>query len=78
MLSNCFGRAAAVPQFGWTALMYAAKYGHTKAVSVLVGAGAALDAVDKVGLCRAAACPIGLCGVVLCLTLLSTFVCVWS
>ena len=50
MLSICVGRAAAVPQeFGRTALMWAALKGHTEAVSVLVGAGAALDAVNKVG-----------------------------
>ena len=55
MFGICFGWAAAVPQDGRTALMLAALLGHTEAVSVLAGAGAALDARDKVGLCRAAA-----------------------
>ena len=55
MFGICFGRAAAVPQDGSTALMLAALNGHTEAVSALVGAGAALDAVDEVGLCRATA-----------------------
>ena len=36
-----------MPQDGFTALMLAARRGGTEAVSVLVGAGAALDVVSK-------------------------------
>ena len=37
-------------------LLWAAKEGRTVAVSALVGAGADVNAVTKVGLCRAAVC----------------------
>ena len=58
-------RGGAVPQDGWTALMWAAERGHAEAVSVLVGAGAALDVRDKeVLVCRAGciACHMGVLG----------------
>lgn len=32
---------------GWTALMYASRYGHTEAVDALLQAGALLEIVDR-------------------------------
>ena len=47
-LTFCFCFALLL-QSGWTGLHWAADYGHTEVVSLLLGAGANKEARDKVG-----------------------------